>query len=92
MDVPPSATATQVPILFLQESGIPSSESFAHLMTPFPKLFSFSVCYRLRLARFREESTLMSYALSDDLDNEIRMGEWYMQDVTPTVAYKHVIY
>ncbi|XP_037779361.1 neuronal pentraxin-2-like [Penaeus monodon] len=73
VDVPPSATATQVPILFLQESGIPSSESFAHLVTPFPKLFSFSVCYRLRLARFREESTLMSYALSDDLDNEIRM-------------------
>ncbi|XP_047476382.1 neuronal pentraxin-2-like [Penaeus chinensis] len=73
VDMPPSATATQVPILFLQESGIPSSESFAHLVTPFPKLFSFSVCYRLRLARFREESTLMSYALSDDLDNVIRM-------------------
>ncbi|XP_042888797.1 neuronal pentraxin-2-like [Penaeus japonicus] len=73
VDAPPSATATQVPILFLQKSGTPSSESFARLVTPFPELLSFSVCYRIRLARFREESTLMSYALSDDLDNVMRM-------------------
>ncbi|XP_069977730.1 uncharacterized protein [Penaeus vannamei] len=102
VDTPPSATASQVPILFLQESGTPSSESFAHLATPFPKLFSFSVCYRLRLARFREESTLMSYALSDDLDNEIRMdhrmtgykvslrSKWAITDLkTPLRSWVH---
>ncbi|XP_042218730.1 uncharacterized protein LOC121863881 [Homarus americanus] len=34
---------------------------------------SFTVCYRLLLGRFREESTLMSYAVADDKDNEIRI-------------------
>ncbi|XP_042218513.1 uncharacterized protein LOC121863781 isoform X2 [Homarus americanus] len=63
----------QVRVLVLQESGKPSSTSYARLLTPFPELRSFTVCYRIRLNRFREESTLMSYAVSNDKDNELRM-------------------
>ncbi|XP_071531024.1 LOW QUALITY PROTEIN: uncharacterized protein [Panulirus ornatus] len=66
-------------VLFLQESGTPSALSYARLATPFPALTSFSVCYWLRLNRFREESTLMSYALSDDKDNELRMDHRLME-------------
>ena len=63
-------------VLALQESGIPSALSYARLASPpFPVLNSFTTCYWLRLTRFREESTLMSYAVSDDRDNELRMGE-----------------
>lgn len=62
-------------VMYLQESGIPSAGSYARLASSFPALDSFSVCYWLRLNRFREESTLMSYAVSDDKDNELRMGE-----------------
>lgn len=60
--------------MILQESGIPSSTSYARLATPLPQLLSFSLCYRIKLQRFREESTLMSYAISDDRDNEFRIG------------------
>ncbi|XP_045129533.1 uncharacterized protein LOC123515136 isoform X2 [Portunus trituberculatus] len=63
-------------VLALQESGIPSALSYARLAAPpFPVLSSFTTCYWLRLTRFREESTLMSYAVSDDRDNELRMGQ-----------------
>ena len=61
-------------ILVLQDLGTPSGSSYARLITPFPELDDFTVCYRLRLHRFREESTLMSYAVSDSKDNELRMG------------------
>ncbi|XP_064113370.1 uncharacterized protein LOC135220010 isoform X2 [Macrobrachium nipponense] len=57
----------------LQEEGVPTNTSFARLLTPFPELKDFTVCYRIRLKRFREESTLMSYAISDEKDNELRM-------------------
>ncbi|KAK8401438.1 hypothetical protein O3P69_002897 [Scylla paramamosain] len=63
----------QAKVIVLQESGKPSAESYARLLTPFPILRTFTVCYRIRLIRFREESTLMSYAVSDDKDNELRM-------------------
>ena len=61
--------------MFLQESGTPAATSFARMLTPFPILRVFTVCYRIRLNRFREESTLMSYAVSAAKDNELRMGE-----------------
>ncbi|XP_071544757.1 uncharacterized protein [Panulirus ornatus] len=78
LDAPPSQDVPSVGpeetlVLSLQESGQPSSSSYARLLTSFPELGSFTVCYRLLLLRFREESTLMSYAVSDDKDNEIRM-------------------
>ncbi|KAG7170875.1 Glutamate-gated chloride channel-like 3 [Homarus americanus] len=69
----PAVGRDEVLVLALQESGVPSSHSYASLLTPFPKLMSFTVCYRLLLGRFREESTLMSYAVADDKDNEIRI-------------------
>lgn len=63
-------------MLVLQESGTPSALSYARLAAPlFPELTSFTTCYWLKLTRFREESTLMSYAVSDDRDNELRMGK-----------------
>ena len=63
-----------VKVLFLQRSGTPSAESWAKLLTPFPELDDFTVCYRIYLHRFREESTLMSYGVSNAKDNELRMG------------------
>ncbi|KAF2363380.1 Neurotransmitter-gated ion-channel ligand-binding domain [Trinorchestia longiramus] len=60
-------------VMMLQRSGTPSSESYAKLLTPFPDLLVFTVCYRIRLRRFREESTLMTYAESDAEDNALRM-------------------
>ncbi|XP_069167656.1 LOW QUALITY PROTEIN: uncharacterized protein [Procambarus clarkii] len=60
-------------VLVLQKSGTPSPESYVRLVTPFPRLDSFTICYRIRLVRFREESTLMSYAFSIDRDNEFRI-------------------
>ncbi|XP_069953925.1 uncharacterized protein, partial [Cherax quadricarinatus] len=68
----------QVRVLALQESGVPTSTSYGRLLTPFPELRSFTVCYRIRLNRFREESTVMSYAVSDDKDNELRMDHQVM--------------
>ncbi|XP_076056292.1 uncharacterized protein LOC143034241 [Oratosquilla oratoria] len=59
--------------LSLQASGEPTSASYARLGTSFPVLSSFSVCYRIKTFRYREESTLMSYAVSDSKDNELRM-------------------
>ncbi|XP_045110701.1 uncharacterized protein LOC123504331 [Portunus trituberculatus] len=60
-------------VLVLQASGAPSPESYARLNISFPRLESFTICYRIKLNRFREESTLLSYALSDDRDNELRI-------------------
>ncbi|XP_068220335.1 uncharacterized protein [Palaemon carinicauda] len=59
--------------MLLQPTGVPSNTSFARLITPFPELKDFTVCYRIRIQRFREESTLMSYAISSKEDNELRM-------------------
>ena len=71
----PSPTgAGEEVVMLLQRSGTPTATSFARLLTPFPVLKTFTVCYRIRLRRFREESTLMSYAVSEDKDNELRMG------------------
>lgn len=61
-------------VLLLQKSGAPSDTSFARLLTPFPVLTVFTVCYRIRIHRFREEGTLLSYATSALKDNEMRMG------------------
>ncbi|ROT78797.1 putative glycine receptor subunit alpha-4 isoform X3 [Penaeus vannamei] len=63
----------EVRTILLQEDGVPTASSFARLNTSFPELFSFTVCYRIYLLRFREESTLMSYAVSENKDNELRM-------------------
>ncbi|KAK3867319.1 hypothetical protein Pcinc_027213 [Petrolisthes cinctipes] len=60
-------------VLVLQRSGKPTATSHARLVSVFPSLASFTACYWLRLVRFREESTLMSYAVSDSRDNELRM-------------------
>nr|XP_053626189.1 uncharacterized protein LOC128684076 [Cherax quadricarinatus] len=62
-------------VLVMQKSGTPSSESYARLVKPFPRLGSFTICYRIMLLRFREESTLISYASSSDEDNGLRIGE-----------------
>lgn len=62
-------------VLVLQRSGEPTATSHGRLVSIFPSLASFTVCYWLRLVRFREESTLMSYAVSDSRDNELRMGQ-----------------
>ncbi|XP_064100869.1 uncharacterized protein LOC135211492 [Macrobrachium nipponense] len=99
---PPAVADDEVLVLSLQESGRPSSESYARLLTPFPELRSFTVCYWLKLGRFREESTLMSYAATDDKDNEIRMdhrltgyrvalrGGWAITDIqTPLRHWTH---
>ncbi|KAK7085490.1 hypothetical protein SK128_028221 [Halocaridina rubra] len=59
-------------VLVLQESGEPSSRSYARLLTPFPELVSFTLCYRIQMYRFREESTLISYALDNTKDDELR--------------------
>ncbi|CAL4122826.1 unnamed protein product, partial [Meganyctiphanes norvegica] len=58
-----------------QKSGVPSAKSYARLdaSTSLPEMSSFTVCYRIFLTRYREESTLMSYAISDGKDNELRM-------------------
>ncbi|KAK4320578.1 hypothetical protein Pmani_008582 [Petrolisthes manimaculis] len=63
----------EVKVLVLQASGKPSDSSYARLLTPFPELHTFTACYRIRLTRFREESTLMSYAVTSARDNELRM-------------------
>ncbi|KAG7166367.1 Neuronal pentraxin-2-like 8 [Homarus americanus] len=89
-------------VLVLQESGTPSAASYARLVKPFPRLESFTICYRIKLNRFREESTLMSYAVSDDKDNEFRIdhresgyrvtiqGYWAAsQLVTPLRSWAH---
>ncbi|ROT60958.1 putative neuronal pentraxin-2 [Penaeus vannamei] len=69
----PQLAPGEVAVLVLQESGTPSPLSSARLRNAFPELMSFTVCYWLFLSRFREESTLMSYAVSDSKDNELRM-------------------
>lgn len=59
----------------MQEDGQPSAKTYARLQTPFPTVSSpFTVCYRIQMYRFREESTLISYALDNTRDNELRMG------------------
>lgn len=74
----------EVRTIILQEDGVPTAASFARLNTSFPELFSFTVCYRIHLLRFREESTLMSYAVSENKDNELRMGEGKLiHDLSP---------
>ena len=70
-----------VRVLYLQRSSVPSAESWARMLTPFPELNDFSVCYRIRLHRFREESTLMSYAVSNSKDNELRMGNYQLFNI-----------
>ncbi|KAG7176563.1 Neuronal pentraxin-2-like 1 [Homarus americanus] len=61
-------------VLVMQESGKPSSKTYARLLTPFPALpSSFTLCYRIYMYRFREESTLISYAVDNTKDNELRM-------------------
>lgn len=75
-------------VLVLQASGRPSADSYARLLTPFPTLQTFTVCYRIRLLRFREESTMMSYAVSDDKDNELRMGR--LKDRSYSITSMHV--
>ncbi|XP_066980309.1 uncharacterized protein [Macrobrachium rosenbergii] len=69
----PTHDAREVRVMSLQTTGVPSNSSFARLLTPFPEFRDFTVCYRIRLQRYRKESTLMSYALSDDEDRELRM-------------------
>ncbi|KAK8393089.1 hypothetical protein O3P69_013253 [Scylla paramamosain] len=89
-------------VLVLQASGAPSPASYARLNTSFPRLESFTLCYRIKLNRFREESTLFSYALSDDRDNELRIdhretgykitlqGQWANSElITPLRLWAH---
>lgn len=80
----------EVRTILLQEDGVPTASSFARLNTSFPELFSFTVCYRIYLLRFREESTLMSYAVSENKDNELRMGEGkWSHDLSPSLLDTH---
>ncbi|XP_047739550.1 uncharacterized protein LOC108670860, partial [Hyalella azteca] len=58
--------------MLLQGSGTPAPTSFARLLNPFPELRKFTVCYRIRMHRYREEDDiniyggpLLSYALLD---------------------------
>ncbi|XP_071522701.1 uncharacterized protein [Panulirus ornatus] len=69
---PPGPSSSRV--LVMQERGQPSAKTYARLLTPFPTVASpFTVCYRIQMYRFREESTLISYALDNTRDNELRM-------------------
>ncbi|KAK4287699.1 hypothetical protein Pmani_039234, partial [Petrolisthes manimaculis] len=87
-------------VLVLQESGTPSDRTFARLLTPLPSLPpAFTACYRIKLYRFREEGTLISYALDNNRDNELRTdhrvggvraavgGQWVEATVTTPVRY-----
>ncbi|XP_066980291.1 uncharacterized protein [Macrobrachium rosenbergii] len=69
----PTHDPGEVRVMSLQTTGVPSNSSFARLLTPFPELRDFTVCYRIRQQRYRKESTLMSYALSDNEDRELMM-------------------
>lgn len=71
-------------VLELQASGEPSDSSFARLATPLPRLTSFTLCYMIKVNRFREESTFLSYAISDDRDNEFRIGEYSICEIYST--------
>ncbi|XP_018025233.2 glutamate-gated chloride channel subunit beta [Hyalella azteca] len=62
-------------VMLLQRSGTPTATSFARLLNPFPELRNFTACYRIRMHRYREEGTLLSYALSDKEDNALRIGQ-----------------
>lgn len=76
-------------VLELQASGEPSDSSYARLATPLPSLTSFTLCYMIKVNRFREESTFLSYAISDDRDNEFRIGEylWNIQGLFGTAVH-----
>ncbi|XP_069193444.1 uncharacterized protein [Procambarus clarkii] len=61
-------------VLVMQETGQPSAKTYARLLTPLPPInFPFTVCYRIYMYRFREESTLISYAVDNARDNELRI-------------------
>ncbi|KAA0193776.1 hypothetical protein HAZT_HAZT006108 [Hyalella azteca] len=86
-------------VMLLQRSGTPTATSFARLLNPFPELRNFTACYRIRMHRYREEGTLLSYALSDKEDNALRMdhrpsgyqvtlrGSWATSTVTSPLRY-----
>ncbi|XP_066982711.1 neuronal pentraxin-2-like [Macrobrachium rosenbergii] len=85
-------------VLILQESGEPSSRSYARLTSSFPDVRSFSICYRMQMYRFREETTLLSYALDskddvfriDHLVNEFRVaihGQLVTSNLTTPIRY-----
>ncbi|KAK8379506.1 hypothetical protein O3P69_019435 [Scylla paramamosain] len=61
-------------VMVLQEQGKPSDRTYSRLLTPFPALpAAFTLCYRLLLYRYREEGTLLSYALDNRRDNHMRI-------------------
>ncbi|XP_050732358.1 uncharacterized protein LOC127006450 [Eriocheir sinensis] len=87
-------------VMVLQENGKPSDRSYSRLLTPFPALPpALTLCYRLLLYRYREEGTLLSYALDNRRDNHVRIdhrmggvwaavaGAWVNSHVRTPVRY-----
>ncbi|XP_069995299.1 uncharacterized protein [Penaeus vannamei] len=56
-----------------QPTGSPSASSAAILNQNLTSLNAFTICYRLRLFYFRRESVVLSYAISDEDNNVIRL-------------------
>ena len=64
-------------VLSIQYSGLPSMTSLARLVTSLNALDEMTLCYRIKIMRFRLRGTLVSYAFSDEHSDEIRIGKCY---------------
>lgn len=63
-----------VPVVVLQEDGVPSTDTWALWNGSFPDLSSMALCMWVQASYWRLSGTVFSYAVDDLIDNGIMLS------------------